>query len=297
MPKINRPQKNAFSLTIDLEFWWCSEFLKNTTYQDKGDIIQEATHMVLDLLRKYEAAATFFTLGEVAERYPQIIAKIHQEGHEIANHGYKHHNVFEMTPQEFEGNIQRSGKILKSITGLSPKGYRAPNFSFTRKTGWAYDILRNLDYKYSSSLFPFRTKLYGIPEAPLSPYHPSRIDFLKKDDEETFIEFPGTVIKIFSKNVPISGGFYFRILPVSWQASGLNRVLAQRPAMFYLHLRDLYQDIPRVKMPPLAYFFHYYGIKKALRKFEALLQKFTFDTMESTLGLNKTSNLPSDSAT
>ncbi len=281
----NKKQSHPIALTIDLEFWWCSEFLKNIPCRDYGDIIEEASGLVLDRLKKHGTKATFFVLGEVAERYPQVIKEIHLGGHEIANHGDSHRNVFEMTPEKFERSVQKSGRLLQSITGQSPKGYRAPNFSFTRKTSWAYDILRQNGYAYSSSLFPFKTKLYGIPEAPLFPYHPSRDNFLKEDDHESFFEFPGTVLQILGKNIPVSGGFYFRVLPLSWIVWGLKRVLAQRPAVFYIHLRDLDRGVPRIKMPPLARFFHYYGLKRALIKFESLLQTFKFDTAAKVLGI------------
>ena len=281
-------QKYPIALSFDLEYWWCSELLKDVHLEEKKEIIQEATTHVLNLLDKHHRKSTFFVLGSVAERYQDLIRLIHQKGHEIAAHGYAHSNIFDLNPQKFEEDLKKATEILTSLTSERPVGYRAPNFSFDQCTNWAYDILKKWGYEYSSSVFPFKTKLYGLPNAPVSPYSPSRSDLLSHDPERKFIEFPATVLKVFGKNMPVSGGVYFRLLPVGFTKFALKTITKQRPAMFYLHMRDLHKNVPRIKRLSIeARIVHYYGLKNAAKKFENLLKHFEFKTVKETLGFGK----------
>ena len=283
--KTNSPEeRHPIAMTVDLEFWWCSEFLKGIDCEPLGDIIEPACHMVLDSLEESNVRATFFILGEVAERYPAVIEAIRDKGHEIANHGFRHTNVFDMTPEEFERDLKKSTALLQSIAGVNPVGYRAPNFSFSPETVWPYTILEDNGYLYSSSVFPLKTRLYGIPQVPLAPYSPSQVDITVPGSPERIREFPATVVRLLGKRLPVSGGFYFRVLPVSLIRRSLECVLKSRPASFYIHLRDLYPSVPRLKgLPPLARFFHYYGIDSSMKKFERLMARFNFQTMKSVI--------------
>jgi polysaccharide deacetylase family protein (PEP-CTERM system associated) len=274
------------ALSFDLEFWWCSEFLKNTELTTPQPIIQDATDMVLGLLDKHEQKATFFVLGEVAEKFPATIDKIQQSGHEIGAHGYAHKNVFSLSPHDFEEDLKKVTQTLSSITSAQPVGYRAPNFSITESSNWMYEILQRYGYRYSSSIFPFKTKLYGLPRAPLAPYSPSPDDILQPDPDGTFLEFPATVLKFPGRNIPVSGGFYFRLLPARVTKFALNKVTHTRPAVFFLHLRDIYPSLPRLKSIPIsARIFHYTGLRRALLKFEYLLQNLSFQRIQDVLGL------------
>lgn len=274
------------ALSFDLEYWWCSELLRDVHLEEKKEIIEEATLLVLNLLDKHNRKSTFFVLGSVAKKYPDLIRLIHQKGHEIATHSYSHKNIFELKPQEFEEELKKVTEILTSITSEKPIGYRAPNFSFDQNTNWAYDILKKIGYKYSSSIFPFKTKLYGLPKAPLSPYSPSSSDLLLHDPKGKFIEFPATVLKVLGKNIPVSGGIYFRLLPVSFTKFALKRITKERPATFYLHMRDLYENVPRIKHLSIeARIVHYFGLKNAINKFEYLLKHFEFVAVKDALGL------------
>lgn len=285
--KKDRIQKFPIALSFDLEFWWCSEFLKDIKLINPQPIISDATTMVLDLLDEYEQKATFFVLGEVAEKFPETIQEIQQRGHEIAAHGYMHKNIFSLSPSDFEEDLKKVTDVLSSITSEPPIGYRAPNFSLSQSTTWLYKILPEHGYQYSSSVFPFKTKLYGFPDAPLAPYSPSLDNFLQPDPKGTFIEFPATVLKFPGKNIPVSGGFYFRILPASFTKMALKKVTKTRPAVFFLHLRDIYPSLPRLKTIPLsARIFHYTGLKRSLRKFEYLLQHLSFQRVRDVLDLS-----------
>ena len=209
-----------------------------------------------------------------------------EEGHEIANHGYSHLNVFDLQPQEFDRDIKKSTELLVSLTGIQPFGYRAPNFSFDHRTTWAYPILRKYGYTYSSSVFPFKTRLYGVRRVPLHPYRPSSDNICVSDPQGEILEFPATVGSILGKKIPISGGFYFRLLSFRLLKYMYARVGKLRPAMFYLHLRDINPKIPRLKDLSLtSRFFHYYGLKQALKKLELLLVSFEFQRVIDVLGL------------
>lgn len=274
-------------LTIDLEFWWCSEFLNDIVLKDKKPMIEEASDVVLGLLNEHGIRSTFFVLGSVAEKYPDLIKRIHDDGHEIAAHSYSHRNVFDLQPKEFEKEVKKVTEILSSITSVNPLGFRAPNFSFDERTVWAYDILSAHGYQYSSSVFPFKTQLYGVPKAPLEPYRPSTESILNHDNKRRIIEFPASVIKIFGKNIPVSGGFYFRLLPAEFLSFSLKQIIKKRPAIFYLHLRDVYKDVPKVPSLPLqARFFHYHGLRRSLRKFRRLLVQFEFQPVRDMLDLD-----------
>jgi len=275
------------ALSVDLEFWWCSELLKGVKIEDRTEIIQDAARLLLDELSRRDCRATFFILGEVAEKYPALILDISKQGHEIANHGASHRNVFEMTPTEFEEEVRRSTEVLADIVGQKPIGFRAPNFSFDQRTVWAYDILKSFEYRYSSSVFPFKTRLYGVPKAPLQPYSPSASDICRHDPDGDLLEFPASVYRLAGINVPVSGGFYFRLLPVRFLRFALTRITTSRPAVLYLHLRDIYPDAPRISGLPLsARVFHYWGLNKALEKLRFLLNHMKFTTVKNTLGLS-----------
>ena len=278
-------EKHPIALSFDLEYWWCSELLNIDSLSHKPEIITEATHLILDLLDRHQTKSTFFILGSVAEKHPQLVAAIHRKDHEIASHSHSHTNVFDLSPEQFEEEVKKSTDILSSITNKNPIGFRAPNFSFDQRTPWAYGILEKYGYKYSSSVFPFKTKLYGLPKAPVFPYSPSRENLEVPDPEGKLIEFPASVYVLLGKNIPVAGGFYFRFLPLRFITYALDTIMAQRPAVFYLHMRDLYAQLPKLGSLSLqARLFHYWGLKKSLSKFENILQHFDFKPVRETLG-------------
>jgi len=277
---------HPIALSFDLEYWWCSELLNGENLGYKPEILTPATQMVLELLDKHQIKATFFILGVVAEKHPKLVEAIHQKGHEVASHSHSHRNVFELSPSRFEEEVRKSTDVLTSIIRERPIGFRAPNFSFDQRTSWAYGILEKYGYRYSSSVFPFRTKLYGLPKAPVFPYSPSRENLELADPEGRFIEFPASVLDVFGKNIPVGGGFYFRILPLRFTRFALGKIIRRRPAVFYLHMRDLYAPLPRYKsLSPQARFFHYWGLKTSLSKFEILLESFEFKPVRKILGV------------
>ena len=183
--------KSKIILSFDLEFWYNSKFLKKYLASDNfKDYVYESTIPLLELLKKYNIKATFFVLGKLAKNYPDLVEKIHQDDHEIASHGYSHKTLDELNKSEFEEEIAISIEILKKITGYPPKGFRAPNFSLNNKTKWALEILEKYNFKYDSSIFPFKTPLYGSFKAPLKIYKISKEDVYKEDENAKILEFP-----------------------------------------------------------------------------------------------------------
>ncbi len=272
------------ALSIDLEFWYTAELVRKFAAGPKKDQVLEAMEPLLELLDKYHTKATFFVLGSLAEKYGDLVRQIHENGHEVASHLYSHRTLRDLGREGFEREVIKTGHILSSLTGLNPIGFRAPTFSMDNGTRWAFDILAKNGYRYDSSVFPIKTSLYGVPGAPISPYRPSFLDLTKSDPDGPLIEFPPSVIK-FIRNIPISGGFYFRIIPAPILKETIRIVNRNRPAMVYLHPWELNPDTPRVLLPAASMFITYYGTAAAFKKFEYLLKNFKFAPVREVLGL------------
>jgi len=181
-------------LQIDVEDWYCDlDFESWDAYENRA---ARNTRRVLDLLKESDAGATFFILGYVAERFPEMVKEIRAAGHEIASHGYAHRRITDQTPDEFEGDLLKSIEILESITGEKVWGYRAPQFTVMEETSWAIDILKKNGLKYDSSIFPVKTPLYGVPEAPLHVYGIRTANIKEDYPDETFLEFPLSVYRV-----------------------------------------------------------------------------------------------------
>lgn len=265
-------KKSPIILTFDLEFWYNSEFLKdyipkNTDGLD--DKITESTVPLLKILKRHNVKATFFVLGKVAEKYPRLIRQIFNEGHEIASHGYSHKVLSELKPNEFEEEIKKSVSLLEKINGIKPIGFRAPNFSLNNKTKWALKILERNGFKYDSSIFPFKTPLYGNSKAPLTIYKISK----------NITEFPLAVYQKGMLRIPIAGGFYFRLIPLNLYKLLLRSVQKKRDAVIYLHPHELYNFIPNLKISWWKKKLKYWGVNNSLNKFEELLKSFKFNSI------------------
>lgn len=278
------------ALCIDLEHWWCSEFLTQYLPQKKEDQIVESVMPILELLDKYETKATFFILGTVAEQHPEIVESICDKGNEIASHGYSHKTLYELGKEGFEEEIKKSVALLEAMTGEKPIGFRAPSFSIDNSTKWAFEVLTKYGFKYDASIFPVRTMLYGVPKAPLHPYRPSMDDITEENPNGEIIEFPMTVLKL-GINIPVAGGFYLRVLPFWFVRWALRRINKERPAIIYIHPWETYPKTPRLKnIPAFSKFVTYYGIDHTLQKFQRLLQEFKFAPVREVLGITAERN-------
>lgn len=226
MAKTNHQITNA--LTIDLEDWPQSVLEPRMPITDR---VCRNTERVLTLLEKYGLKATFFALGKVCERFPHLLPTIASEGHEIGTHGYGHELVCRTTPRQLRADLKRSMAIIEGQIGRKPIGYRAPGFSITRDSKWVGPILAEAGIRYSSSIFPIGGRRYGIPEAPRFPHHWPNCDL---------IEFPLTTVRRFGRNLPVSGGGYFRLLPSPILSAAIREVNTLRqPAVVYLHPYEL----------------------------------------------------------
>lgn len=216
------------ALTIDLEDWTQSVLGSDMPITE---CVLKNTDRVLDFLKRHQLKATFFALGKVCEKFPALLPRVVEHGHEIGTHGFGHELVFNLTPQQFADDVGRSLDLIEKQTGHRPIGYRAPAFSITRRSLWAGPILADLGLRYSSSIFPIAGRRYGIPDAPRYPHDWSTCD-LK--------EFPLTTLRLFGKNIPVAGGGYLRLFPARFTALAIRDANRKgQPATIYLHPYEL----------------------------------------------------------
>jgi polysaccharide deacetylase family protein (PEP-CTERM system associated) len=267
-------------LSIDLEDNYCDlPFSEWDRYESR---INRTTQLILDLLEKYHTTATFFTVGYIAERHPEIIEDVKSRGHEIASHGYTHPDLRTMTKEEFETDLARSLEILRKVAGEPVIGFRAPYFSISKQNLWVFDIMKKF-LKYDSSVFPVGPH-YGFPNAPRQTYRVSSNDPLVDDPSSDFLEIPMATLRWpLVGNLPIAGGFHLRVLPSGLIRLGINKLNKNGiAAMCYIHPEDLASDRPRI---PGYTWHYYYGLKGAAKKFESLLKHFQFTSAREVLAL------------
>lgn len=272
------------AISIDLEDWFCVHNLSDAIRKEDWDACElrvlQSTNRLLSLFDKHETKATFFVLGWVAERLPDLIRELEARGHEIAVHGYDHLLLTEISPQEFEDDLARALKVIEQCGVISrPVGFRAPSFTMVRSTkDWALPILEKYKFKYDSSVFPIGFHPdYGMVDAPLSPYKIT----------SGLYEFPMSCLEIFGKRFPFSGGGYFRLFPYAYTKYCMQKVNEQgRPAVFYLHPWELDSEQPKVKNLSLSRRLrHYRNIDQTELRLDKLLGDFEFTTIREVLGL------------
>lgn len=270
-------------LQVDVEDWYCD--LDINEWKSQEDRIAGSTNRVLEILKEANASATFFVLGYVAEHHPELVKQIKDGGHEVASHSYAHKPITRQTPQEFEADLLKSIRILEGIIGTRVLGYRAPQFSIVEKTSWAIDILKQARLRYDSSVFPVKTHLYGVPHAPLFPYHISSSNVEIDDLAEEFLEIPLSVYQLpgIRKNIPVAGGFYLRFFPYSFIKYALRKLNRQnRAAVCYIHPWEL--DPQQPKVSSLSWY-HYWRLSSTEKKFCNLLNDFKFTSVANYFGL------------
>lgn len=222
-------------LTIDVEDWYTSSLVlfhePDLAYSSKPkESVVENTRKVLEILQKYGYKATFFVLATVAERYPDLVKEINDQGYEIATHGYSHRLIYQMRPEEFEEDLVKSIGLIEDIIKEKVIGYRGGYFSITKKSLWALDILLKHGMKYDSSIFPIQRKLYGIPDFPRFP------SIVRNQRNNQLWEIPPSTISFLGKNVPIGGGGYLRVFPYCFIRWGIKKLNAKGyPAIIYMH--------------------------------------------------------------
>jgi len=277
------------ALTIDVEDYFQVSAFEPYIAKDQWDRmphrVENNTHKILDLLDEKQVKATFFTLGWIAERYPEIIKRIVSDGHELACHGYEHIRVTEQTPDQFRSDVYKAKNILEQLSGKKIKGYRAASYSINASNLWALNVLQELDFKYSSSIYPVKHDLYGMPDAPRFMFEP----IAHKD----FKEIPITTIRFGNKNWPCGGGGFFRFYPYALSKWALNQVnqQEQQSAIFYFHPWEIDPKQPR--QPGLSLKTrtrHYLNLEKMEPRINQLLTDFKWDTMENVFHINQGQN-------
>jgi len=266
------------ALSFDLEDWYqvlyFEERISRADWTSQESRLQAATARLLDILDEYLARATFFVLAWNAERAPRLIEEIHARGHEIASHGFAHHLVYRQTPAEFAADVSRSVRVLREITGQPVKGYRAPSFSITREARWAFPILLDHGIEYDSSVLPARRAYCGIPDAPRGPW------IAWQRDGRFLTELPPSTLRVLTRNVPFSGGGYFRVWPYRAVRWGLRRVnRAGLPGVVYLHPWELDPGHPVLPVRWSHRFQHYVNLARTEAKLRRLLGDFRFVPM------------------
>jgi polysaccharide deacetylase family protein (PEP-CTERM system associated) len=262
------------ALTIDVEDYFqvsaFAEHISRDTWNALPCRVEANIERILELLADTRVQATFFTLGWIAERYPGLVRRIVDNGHELASHGYEHLRASEQIAGSFLADIRLAKAVLEDIAGHPVRGYRAPSFSIGPGNEWAFDCIAKAGYRYSSSVYPIRHDHYGVPDGRRFAHE------VRKD----LLEVPVATVRLLNSNLPAGGGGYFRLLPYGisrWSLRRLNAVDRQ-PAMFYFHPWEIDPDQPRVTGPSAkARFRHYVNLKHMPAKLRRLLTDFRWD--------------------
>jgi len=276
-------------LTLDVEDWYCVLDVggpRCETWEKLPERVQKPTYKILELLDRTSVQATFFVLGWVAQRFPRLISDIAAAGHSIGSHGYAHELVYEQTPEEFRADLRASVDAIATACGVRPIAYRAPGFSITPNTPWAFEVLLEEGFKIDASIFPARRGHGGW--AGFCPY-PCRI--LTRSG--SLIEIPATTFRLGPLRLAFSGGGYLRLFPfplIKALTHRLNR--AGHPVIFYLHPREIDPYHPRLPMSPYRRFKSYVALKSTLPKLHRLLTEVKFSALERVLQTLQANGLP-----
>jgi polysaccharide deacetylase family protein (PEP-CTERM system associated) len=267
------------AMTCDVEDYFqvsaFAPYIDRASWPTRECRVEANMDRILALYDRHGVRATFFTLGWIAERYPNVVKRIVAGGHELASHGYGHLRASDQSQSEFANDIRSSKALLEDIGGVAVVGYRAPSFSIGRANLWALDELLAAGYRYSSSIYPIAHDHYGMPEAPRFAFYPNGTDGL--------LEIPITTVNLMGRNLPAGGGGYFRLLPYALSRWMMNKVNQddRQPALFYFHPWELDPGQPRPEgLGAKARFRHYINIDRMESRIEALARDFAWDRMD-----------------
>jgi len=265
------------ALTIDVEDYFqvsaFAPYIARADWDQRECRVERNVDRILALLDEHDTEATFFTLGWIAERYPQLVRRIASQGHEVASHGYGHERASDLSRAAFSADILRAKGVLEALTGHEVAGYRAPSFSIGPANLWALDSLARAGHRYSSSIYPIRHDHYGMPDAPRFMHQAA----------DGLIEIPITTLRLFNRNLPSSGGGYFRLLPYALSRWMLQRVndADQESAVFYFHPWEIDPGQPRIAgIDRKTRFRHYVNIHRMEGRLQSLLGDFKWGRMD-----------------
>ena len=275
MPTREAAVRNA--MTIDVEDYFqvsaFAPYIARGDWEQRECRVERNVDRILALLDASGTRATFFTLGWIAERYPQLVRRIVAGGHELASHGYGHERASDLSPEAFRADLSRAKALLEDLGGQPVLGYRAPSFSIGKSNLWAFDVLAETGHRYSSSVYPIQHDHYGMPDSPRFAY-PVR---------EGLLEVPVTTLRMAGRNWPSSGGGYFRLLPYAlsrWLIEQVNN-RDNQSAVFYFHPWEIDTEQPRIPgIDAKTRFRHYVNIPRTEGRIAQLLQDFSWGRMD-----------------
>jgi polysaccharide deacetylase family protein (PEP-CTERM system associated) len=274
----SKPGALTNALTIDVEDYFqvsaFAEQFPRTSWDGLQCRIQRNMHRILELLAESDARATFFVLGWIAERYPELVRGIVAAGHELASHGYEHMRASEQGYGQFLADIRLAKAVLEDVAGTAVKGYRAPSFSVGPRNEWAFDCISEAGYRYSSSIYPIRHDHYGAPDAPRFAH----------EVRPGLLEVPVATVRLWHSNWPAGGGGYFRLLPYRVSRWSLRRVNERdgKPAIFYFHPWEIDPEQPRVEGARFkSRFRHYLNLDRMEARLDRLLHDFRWGRVDA----------------
>ena len=272
------------ALTVDVEDYFHPNAMDGVVAPEQWDALPHRvdanTRRLLELLDECDVRATFFVLGWVAERWPQLVSEIARRGHEVACHGFNHRLVYQLGPDHFRADVARARAVLQDVVGQPIAGFRAASYSIVASTLWALDVLIELGFTYDSSIFPIRHDLYGIPGF-------SRVPVRVQRPLGEILEIPPSTIRLLGRNWPVAGGGYFRLLPYWITRRALQRLnqREQRAGMVYVHPWELDVEQPRLAGPARARLRQYANLHRTEGRLRRLLREFRFAPIRDVFGL------------
>ena len=275
-------------MTVDVEDYFqvsaFEPYISRDSWEQRECRVEHNVDRILQLFDRHSVKATFFTLGWVAERYPDMVRRVVEQGHELASHGWSHVRVTQQEPDAFRQDIVRTKAVLEDLSGQAILGYRAASYSIGADNLWALDVLREAGHLYSSSIYPIKHDLYGMPGAPRFAFRPSEGDFL---------EFPVTTFRVANKNLPCGGGGWFRLVPYAgmrWAIRRVNRVDGES-AIFYFHPWEIDPNQPRqAGIDTKTRFRHYLNLERMESRLNCLLGDFHWGRMDEVLYWPRSNN-------
>jgi polysaccharide deacetylase family protein (PEP-CTERM system associated) len=265
------------ALTIDVEDYFqvsaFAPYIRRDEWDHRECRVERNVGRILEMLAERDTRATFFTLGWIAERYPALVRQIVDQGHELASHGYGHERASDLSEAAFRQDVDRAKNLLEDIGGTAVHGYRAPSFSIGTRNLWAFDVLANAGYRYSSSIYPIKHDHYGMPDSPRFAYRVGA----------GLLEVPVTTLRLRGRNLPSSGGGFFRLLPYALSRWMIQRVNQQdrESAIFYFHPWEIDAEQPRIAgIDAKTRFRHYVNIPRMENRLKSLLADFRWGRMD-----------------
>lgn len=270
-------------ISFDVEELFYTEYGRTSINENCEYMTSKNIPIILDLLKDLELTATFFIVGEIAEKFPEICRLICDEGHELAFHGWSHLSLQKSDPHHFSLDLKKFKKMHPQCVG-----FRAPSFSLNNYTKWALKVLGEQGFCYDSSVFPAWTPLYGVKNAPTKPYHPFFNDISKESNmQRGIVEFPLAVSSFFGFKIPVAGGFWLRFFGPNIVKKGIKKLNdVQNPAVLFVHNWELDPNTPRKLLDPYKFSVTYCNLKKTKKNLIDILSSFSFGSFTDFLKMS-----------